>query len=681
MVPVSSDPSTLLDEDLSKAEAFLLEQGGDQIIVSSPLHFETPNLSPSEELPLLERNAQSLESLKIEGPLTPQDSIAPFSNLVIDIPALTSGIDIDQVMNEGQTNPFDDDGGKDWTDVFNDGALATLKEKAELVRREVEQEQLQAADAIARIEIPKLDFSIPEPGWQNVPLDASLQLAWIEKTHAGFNVPPWPKNSKEEKDLRWFPFDSRIGRISINESIDIDKDAEALLSSPDNIKVLTSADYVWKQPGLAILREEDEEEEEHVKPLSMDEDRDIGSLIRKRKLELESLELEHGNHSDSVSPIDLIKIPGNEAPASFQARPSGHGKLPSLLLDCDDPSATSTLLSNYVDFHTAKRRKQDKSSFFQVPNKPTTQAEVAAAPKNAVAMVKHDTAAERKSEPEQVPEQEPASSAPAPCPKLQLPAERTRIIKALTLSRNIFSLLERFYPNAEIIERDFDRWSTLTWDRNSVSRSPVASPLAAEADVIVSPATGIVVTTLLKAMQKAPPDHKGLPAIRERVRGVAARYERLIILVSEANRVDETARELTPSECAGFADFTGFVAGLDAGAQTYYIGGGDETLAKWLVAFAVRYAPEAADAQDMLIQDETLWELFLRRAGINAYAAQAILGKLKAPEGTPEEEVSQYGLPAFVRMTPGERVQDFGRLMGGESVLNRVNEVLETRWS
>lgn len=648
--------------------------------MSSPSHFENPNMPPLEELPLLELNEPNLESLKIEGPLTPLDSTPPSSGLVIDMLVSASAMDIDQVMSKGHPHSIDTESEKDSIGIFSDDTLIILKEKAASVRRATEQEQLQAADAIARIEIPKMDFSIPDPEWHKIPPGAASQLAWIEKTHKALNIPPWPKNSKSERGLRWSPFDSRIAHISTNESIDHDDDAEALLNFPNHLPVLTSADYVWKQPGLAILREEEEEDdEEQLKPPTAKDDRDIESLVRKRKYELENLDLEQRSASDSASPIDLIQVPENAASASFQTPLSGHGKLPHLLLGCNDPSATSTLLSNYVDFHTAKRQKQAKSSFFPIAAKPVAQVDVAIPPKKAVATAQPEAATAREMELEK----EPAT--PAPCPVLQPASERTKIIKALTLNRNVFSFLEKLYPDAEIIERDFDRWNTLTWDRNSVSRSPVASPLAAEADVIVSPATGIVVTTLLKAMQKPLPGHKGQPAVRERIRSVAARYERLVVLVSEANHLviageEDTARELTPSECAGYADFAGFVAGLDANAQAYYVGGGDATLAKWLVSFAVRYAPEAAEVQDILIQDETLWELFLRRAGMNAYAAQAILGQLKAPDGASEEEAGQYGLPAFVRMTPMERVQNFGRLTGGEKVLNRVNEVLETRW-
>ncbi|OTA64782.1 hypothetical protein K449DRAFT_367698 [Hypoxylon sp. EC38] len=672
-IPISSDPSTLFDADLNKAEVNLLK--GDDCHLDSPLPSDFKSLasSPMEDLPLFEPKRQNIGSLKVEGPLTPLNSVPPLSDLAIDISGFMGGMDIDHVLNEEQPSSFDAKIRDNPTGIFSDDTLDVLENNAASVKRRIEQEQLQTADAFARVEIPTMDFSIPPPDWQEVPSDALSQLELIEKICDTFNIPPWPKSSQSERELRWSPFPSKLGYISTNERIDDDGTVKTFLDFPGLHDVSTSADYVWKQPGLAILQEpgEDEEEKREV-PVDDGKGRDIESLVRKRKFEFSNANPEPRDSSSSGSPIDLIQIPRDTSPALCPNQLGEHGQTQNLLLDCNDPSATTTLLSNYVDFHTSKRKKYTQSSFFPSLIKVVDQDEVNAIPKAAQIIPPQISA-----RPKSTQGHKPA----APCPRLEPTSVPTKVIKALTLERGVFSRLEKLYPNAEIIERDFDRWNTLTWTRNSVSRSPVVSPLAAEADIIVSPVTGIVITTLLKAMQRAPPGHKGLPAIRERIRSVALRYGRLIVLVSEGNRVDETVRELTTSECAAYADFAGFVAGLDTDAQIYYVGGGDETLAKWLVSFLIRYAPEAAEARDILIQEETLWELLLRRAGMNAYAAQAILGQLRPPDDIPEEEAGKYGLPAFIRMTPIERVQTFRALMGGEKVLRRVSEVLETRWN
>ncbi|KAI1806710.1 hypothetical protein F4811DRAFT_560338 [Daldinia bambusicola] len=644
-VPVSSDTDTLLSDDLAKAEPLINPPSGD---------IRVSNMTPLK-----------IESIKVEGPLTPLNSLPPSSDIAIDAMGFAKDIDIDHVLDKKYPISPNVESGQDLKKAFGDDVMAILEEKARPVKRNLGQEKLQTADAMARIEIPIMDFSIPDPDWRKTPLDPALQLGFIRTTCEAFNVPPWLKDSKAERTLRWSPFLSKVRRVSLNEIISDDGTAQALLTSLSGVEVPTSGDYVWKQPGLAILQEQDNEEQQEL-PRMSSEGETIESLVRKRRFEL-------NNSTDSSSPIELVQASQAIAAASHRTPFEEQIHPSNLLLGCDDPHATATLLSNYVDFHTTKRQKNLKSSFFPIFSEKVDE-------------VKIDTTlgASKITQPEETiaPKTEPEAKVVilAPSPPSQSEFARMVIIKALTLERGVFSRLEKSYQNIEIIERDFDRWNSLTWNRNSVSRSPIKSPLAAEADIIVSPVTGIMITTLLRAIQKPQPGQKGLSTIRERIRNAALRYEHLIILVSEWNRIDETARNLTPAECAGYADFVGFTTGLDTNVLVHYVGGGDDTLAKWLVSFLVRHTPETTALKDILIQEETLWELFLRRAGLNAYAAQAILGQLKAPDDIPEEQTNEYGLSAFIKMAPMERVRAFRSLMGGERVLNRVNEALETQW-
>ncbi|KAI1082895.1 hypothetical protein F5B20DRAFT_597131 [Whalleya microplaca] len=673
-VPMLSDPSSLLEADLNAAEAEVLGQDSPRMN-SSPQHTDILSVSPLAEAPLLSPKLPRIGSLKVEAPLTPLDSLSP-SGMAIDFLEISSGVDMDQVLTK-ELDLSSAELNKDDSRISSDELFSMLEETATSVMRDIQQESLQAADALARRDIPIMDFMIPEPDWLHAPLDAASQFSWIWKTYNIFTFSPWPKNSEAERQqLCWCPIPSSAAKISVQELIEDNKNLKVFIESTDSANVPTSADYVWKQPGLDILREK-EVEENQLEPASIQrDDKSLASLLRKRRLAYNDTDLDPDRlPSNSLSPIDLIQPPESTSAVPHQVTHKKPNQFPSLLVGCSEASATSTLLSNYIEFRTTKRQKSTRSSFFPVPTDRPVQAEAEPVPDET----EDSTQSKTLVTPECQHGKSPASF--APFPPLNPSSARTKIIKALALPRGIFSRLEKLYANAEIIERDFDRWNNLIWDRNSVSRSAAVSPLAAEADVIVSPATGIVVTTLLKAIQKPLPGHKGQAVIRERIRAVSLRYERLIVLVSEGNGVDERVRDLTPSDCAGYADFAGFVSGLDTNAQAYYVGGGEETLVRWMVSFLQRYAPEAAEFQDILIQDETQWELFLRRAGMNTYAAQAILGRLKAPDGVPEDERYRFGLPAFVRMTPVERMQNFRGLMGGEKVLNRVSWMLETRWS
>ncbi|KAI9846750.1 MAG: hypothetical protein M1830_007430, partial [Pleopsidium flavum] len=108
-----------------------------------------------------------------------------------------------------------------------------------------------------------------------------------------------------------------------------------------------------------------------------------------------------------------------------------------------------------------------------------------------------------------------------------------------------------------------------------------------------------------------------------------------------------------------------------------------EELAKWIAGVMIKYGVRESSAH--LLQDETLWELFLRRAGLNAFAAQVILAALKAPDDqasgdTIQRDGADFGLTAFVKMPMKERIRRFEHLLGGTRILLRVSEQLDIRW-
>jgi len=86
--------------------------------------------------------------------------------------------------------------------------------------------------------------------------------------------------------------------------------------------------------------------------------------------------------------------------------------------------------------------------------------------------------------------------------------------------------------------------------------------------------------------------------------------------------------------------------------------------------------PQAPSA---LIQDETLWELLLCKAGLNAMAAQVVIGSLKRP-GMPSESPNgkdpSWGLRKLVAMPASKRSERFCRLIGTEAV-DKLNKVLQ----
>ncbi|KAI1750969.1 hypothetical protein F4782DRAFT_229960 [Xylaria castorea] len=661
-VPVASDLSSMLSDDLKAAESAALQKGHERDL-SQTLDTDTLPSSPLlNPLDLLVKQSK-ISSIRMESPQLLMTSPLQNTNDGANIPAILKSIDLDHALPNPESSGVGDlqTPGKD--DILELSLETVMEESAAAVLRGIEQEHISIVDAVARVEVPVLDFSIPDPEWHNLPGDTLAHLKWLYESH-NITMPPCQRHSRADSKLRWLPFLKNIDSKTLTkEVISCERDPSHIINFPDVKDVPTSADYVWKRLGFAILRELESEEflEEITSPRNAMSD--LASLARKRRLAINAVEVEMSSSSGSDSSIDLVA-------------PSLHKRQTNLLPSIESNSTIPALLSNYMELRTAKRRKQDKSSYFTSTSKP----EVGSRSSSIRGPSRSEGNVASLSETIERPQKK--TTLQAPCPGPDIPRAPTKLIKGLTLSRKLFFGLEELYPNAEIIERDFDRWNTVAGGQCSVSSPTLVSSLAAEADVIVSPATGIIVTTLLKAIQKPPLGHKGQSSIRERISCVALRYERLIVLVSEANAVDETLRDLTPPEAIAYAEFVGFTIGLDSNVEVLYVGGGEATLLKWLVSSAIRHAPEATESQEHLIEDETQWEVFLRRAGFNAYAAQAILGRLKLngynPDG--ESDCSKTGLVAFITMTDVERLQRFRGLMCGESVLDRVNKTLATRW-
>jgi hypothetical protein len=209
-----------------------------------------------------------------------------------------------------------------------------------------------------------------------------------------------------------------------------------------------------------------------------------------------------------------------------------------------------------------------------------------------------------------------------------------------------------------------------------------------EADFTISASTGVVTTTLQKLKQKPLPGQRSTSGIRDTIASAAIRYERLLVLVSEGNiiPVEEGAvpRTLDQLDCEALVDITTWAHTLDSDVQISYVPGGEQELASWLAAAFTQYG--STDGNMRLLQDETMWERWLRVAGLNAYAAQTVLVRLKIPDADSRgisamEMPKRFGVAAFVSMTAEERVERFGAVLGGERVLRRVSEAIDGGWS
>jgi hypothetical protein len=252
------------------------------------------------------------------------------------------------------------------------------------------------------------------------------------------------------------------------------------------------------------------------------------------------------------------------------------------------------------------------------------------------------------------------------------------VSSAAMASRQLIRRIQAVLPNIELYERDA-----------TVASGPQhGGKVHREADFTISASTGVMSTTLQKLKQKPLPGQMSVSGLRDVIASTAILYERLVVLVSEGNNMgmEEGAvvRTLDQLDCDALADLTTWAQSLDSDIQVSYVPGGEQELAGWLAATFSHLG--AANGKTPLLQDETMWERWLRVAGMNAYAAQAVLVQLKLPDDDLHNAIApstqkRFGLAAFVSMTVEERVERFASTLGGQRVLRRISEAIEGGWS
>ncbi len=609
------------------------------------------------------------DNFKVEGPLTPELPMTAFPKSVRFNEIIEEFV---PAASRNNTPRFEED--PFFQDAFGDAA--------ERANQKLEQEKLIAADTIGRVVEPLMDFKRPNPPWQDFEEQRdhisvmSLQLSLIQDV-VNMEPPKWPIVKFNQK-LKHAPFHSNLARVSLEESFPMEDDTKVRILMGEKEKVINSSDLTWKPPSLRILRDHDDDDDDiELGVFQKVHPQDISILARKRKLEIE--EAASIRHKASKA---LSSLGGNETVQARTSNLNPHDFMTAgkeMRFDTSHKTQTGLLggtfsvmnsLDNFLEIRGAKKAKLSDTSHFKVKAPQDNhgwEQDVLKPPSPQQAM--------------QLPVRKPpfARAEHLPAPPAQASSDKISIIASSTLFKHktLIKYLESSMPSIQFIERDWHAHDTTIWMPGSVARSPIKSSLADEADVIISPSTGVVITTLQKIKQKLLPGQKGKPAIRDRVERVSLRYEKLFIFITEG-RSDETTMGLDENDCLAFSDFVSFTMSLDTTITVEFVGGGEGTLAKWLTSAIMQ---QGRAQQWDLLDEETHWELFLRLAGMNAFAAQVIIQELKAPEGVNPDsptKAGQFGLTSFVEMGREQRISKFSRFCGTR-VLERVSAI-DAKW-
>lgn len=713
-IPEPSDPSSRLSADIEAAESRIFETDDafwkeasearisperyDDIDVSEMIRGGElrPTMPPSTQQPVP-------RDLRFDIPVLVSDDFdanAQPSNGVLAPEDLAKA----KVLVESSDTPSSSDGAG--------GQLVNFfRERATAVMRSAEQEKLQPLDATARVPVPVMDFSIPIPQWEESLWDAKSMFRWIqENLAADWQGHKWTYNRAAEQRMVWAPLADMKTKKLVAEDIEVNPDLLAsFLTESQEDEVLNSADYVYKQPGLAIFHiGDDDDEDGYLVPLDSPT-RSQENISRMGVCGGVSAPFSAENCDKPPDPA-LGITPRVPPPAELAALLSGRRRLieesiqrtqstgkrvrgleepPGIsATDIIDPALIPStnvlrgfmneytdfvpLVDNFVEMNFPKKPKLTHNSFFS--------------PASTESCAKADDPATRLMPP-------PPKRTPALAPEITAPDIPPRIIISSGTSNLLINHLTTLLPGIELIPRDYTKHRHAQYDSfPGLLRNP--SQTEEEADITISPATGVLLTTMVRLRQKPlpggqtnppPPAAAAAATITSFCRvtaSVAARYERLVVLVSEGNKHSESASPLSQSDARALAEFQGFAAGLGEGVRVVYVGGGVETLARWVAALVCEHAAEAAAVRHLLLEVETFWEVFLWRAGMNVFAAQVVLGLLKVPEGSAAISPGgqMYGLPLFVMMPRERRVAFFEEVLGGRKILDRVSETLDEPW-
>ena len=663
-----------LESDSEDPDPMLLNVATVESFYSPLKGLQNPPSSPNvKRVSLLER--------KIEGPLTPLTIKRP-------LPWETKGIPFNDAFRNIIPQlplpiPNSDGISSDDIDTFLAQSIGPVATKAE---RGIEQEQLMEADTTRRVSVPIMDFSLPKGPWKGL-FDKNGDkeiLQGLKKTHLSENT--WPVNGKSERELSWVPFPASIGRSEIRDDISDLEIESKYLTQPERID---SSTLVWKPEGLRILDDLASSEDEDLEYGSFKEAKDLNYLVRKRALEIEEEErkarprasgkeervvvaeeersMDPSGVQDHLRDLMQVNIRQNNL-----TRPSIPENLAS------EPFSAMTSLDEFICIRKGEtyQSKQIANPLVPIKEKATMSERITQVKKPVTKLGGQDGWSEA------IPS--------LPLPQVTIPNISHSFIVSASFLRNrkLARRVQNLYSAAEFIERDFTLYSsTRSVPPLDTKLSPDANTMADEADIIVSPSTGLILTTLQKVKQRALPGQNAQLRVHEKILRAAPRYERLLVMITEDNngeamkdKENGTSSNLTNSDWEAFTDFMGFCSTLRDDTQGLFIAGGEEQQAQWIVAMMVKYG--MADPQAKLLQDETLWEIFLRRAGLNAFAAQCILAELKAPDQNihdPQGNVD-FGLVAFIKMPLEERLARFEGLFGGRNLLIRVSRRLDARW-
>lgn len=487
-----------------------------------------------------------------------------------------------------------------------------------------------------------------------------------------------------EAKTSWEPFKFDTTKINLKAPTKYDPKCLSKFISPP-VDIVQSSQLLFKEPGLRIFDDDEFSEEE------LEEDDELAELTlkspepqipQKRPVIddlLADLPLNRAwpsSHRDFGQPeLGTVRpqVPFSGSFSTAKAldsfldlrggkfkRMNSHPRLPSILEIADDPIQTQTQDNRAVracqSLDQTRHSSKGTMSIVQVPATPVKR-KAGEQEANKVLEVK------------------------------PLTWKRSIMVKTALLKthRSLITFLERQGGSQlEIIyrETDFDHVPS-----NTTREQP---------EIILNPMSCLIFTNIQALSQRNLPGQNPTSSenvVRSQVQTLAHEYDSVFVIAT----IPRTTGGFSQSHTDSMSAFTGYCASLkpSTAIPIWAIPASDlakveETTHAWTWSCVCQHAYPTTIQREpnvslspvpaTLIHDETSWEYFLRKAGMNPMAAQIVLGMLpRNSTPRPGRVEETWGLSRFVSMSATERIDMFGAVIGRRAI-ERVNSVLDSGW-
>lgn len=551
--------------------------------------------------------------------------------------------------------------------------LVRLAEQAnEKLACRLKQETMSLPEACTKLTVPALEFSLESPATHVSRLDFIAR-------HLG-SLPSKEQDSAELYDgveLEAAAIPPHYRNLNRNEKLEECGKLQLLHEAAIPPQGITrSEQMLWKQPGLRILDESDGSDNE------LEEDASLAALICKPatpKIPLKRFSQE--GCSDVSSPTKKLLRTRQDERAGRLGTKCHSSTLPNRF-------SASSALETFLDlrgskFKEIKRPLQESMNEIQDDPIEATRLEEDFGDGPAAASTPGGLG--------EFSDQEDSARILVPStpilPSRPLEWRRTVVVD--------MAMLQTCRPVLNYLERQGSNQLTMIYRELSSIQARGGKQRFAGPDMILNPRDGLVFTNLQTLHQKGLPGqggHASQGMVHSRIMHLLQDYDHVFVLVTitcAQGRVLQTLAET-------ITQFTGLCSSLSSGhsgnvtpvwvLSQRSLQDDDPALNSMTWQLIARHAfptslprrgstigPEAAT----LIHDETLWELFLKKAGMNAMAAQVVLSMLHRSKFSTEDGDQSWGLRRLVQMKAEERLDRFSGVLG-RRITERMNTTLDS---